>query len=78
MADQDYLAKTLAKHSNHVSVLAIENYHANHNMFRFKIVSSNYVHKIMTKLNENKAKGFDNVSPKVVKICADELLVTVK
>ncbi len=70
MADQDYLAKTLAKHSNSVSVLAIENHHENHNIFWFKIVSSNYVYKIMTKLNENKATGFDNVPPKAEIICA--------
>ncbi len=76
MADQDYLAKTLAKHSNHVSVLAIENHHKSYNIFRFKMVSLNYVHKIMSKLNENKATGFDNVPPKVVKMCVDELSVT--
>ncbi len=77
MTDGDYLAKTLAKHSNHVSVSAIEKHHKNHNMFRFKMVSSNYVHKIINKLNENKATGFDNVPPKVVKMCADELSVTI-
>ncbi len=60
-----------------ISVLAIEN-HKNHNIFRFKMVSLNYVYKIMTKLIENKAIGFDNVPPKVVKMCADELLVTVR
>ncbi len=64
MADQDYLAKTLAKHSNHVSVLAIENHNKNQKMFRFKMVSSNYVHKIMSIPNENKATGFDNVPQK--------------
>ncbi len=41
------------------------------------MVSSNYVHKIMSKLNEIKATRFDNVPPKVVKMCADELSVTV-
>ncbi len=41
------------------------------------MVSSNYVHKIMSKLNKNKATGFDNVPPKVVKMCTDELSVTV-
>ncbi len=63
MADQDYLANILAKHSNHVSVLAIENHHKIHNIFRFEMVISNYVHKIISKLNENKASGFDNVPP---------------
>ncbi len=76
MADQDYLAKTLSKHSNHVSVLSIENQHKNHNIFRFKMVSSNYVDKIISKLNETKVTGFDNVPPKVVKMCANELSVT--
>ncbi len=51
MVDQNYLAKTLAKHSNHVSVLAKENHHKNHNIF-----SSNYVHKIKSKLNENRVQ----------------------
>ncbi len=41
------------------------------------MVSSHYVHKIMSKLNENKATGFDNFSPKEVKMCGDELSVTV-
>ncbi len=78
MSGQDYLPKTLEKKlSNHVSVLAIENHHKNHNIFRFKMESSNYVHKIMSKINENKATGFDNVPPKVVKMCADVLSVTV-
>ncbi len=41
------------------------------------MVSSNYVHKIISNLNEDKAPGFDNVPPEVVKMCADELSVTV-
>ncbi len=39
----------------------------------FKMVSSNYVHTIISKLNENKATGFDYLPLKLVKICADEL-----
>ncbi len=31
----------------------------------------------MSKLNENKVTGFDNVPPKLIKMCADELSVTV-
>ncbi len=62
---------------NDISVLAKENCHKNLNIFRVKMVSSKYVHKIMSKLNENKATGFDNVPPKVVKMCGDELPVTV-
>ncbi len=71
------MAKTFEKHSNHVSVSAIEIHHKSHNIFRFKMVRLIYVHRIMSKLNENKATGFDNVCSKVVKICADELSVTV-
>ncbi len=35
------------------------------------MVSSNFVHKIISKLNENKATCFDHVPPQVVKLCAD-------
>ncbi len=77
MADKDYLAKTLANHSNLVSILPIENRHKNHNIFKLTIVTSNNVHKIISTPNGNKATCFDNVPPKVVKMCADELSVTV-
>ncbi len=37
------------------------------------MVSSNYVHTIISRLNENKVTGFDNIHPKVVKM---PLLIT--
>ncbi len=60
--------------SNHVSVL--ENHQNNHNIFMFKMVSSNYVHTVISRLNEDKATGLDNIHRKGVKMCGNELSIT--
>ncbi len=65
------ILQTLVKHSNHVNILPIEYRHKNHNIFRFKMVSLKYVHKIISKLNENKFTDLDKVPPKVVKMCTN-------
>ncbi len=44
--------------------------------FNFKLEEPDYVYKILCKLKINKATGYDNVPPKLVKICAEELSET--
>ncbi len=44
--------------------------------FTFKHVKPDYVYKILCKLKINKATVYDNVPPKMVKICAEQLSET--
>ncbi len=66
----------LKKHKNHNSLKAIIEWHKCYVTFEFKQVEIEYVYKLLCKLNIHKATGYDNVPPKMVKICADELSVT--
>ncbi len=45
-------------------------------VFEFKNVNSCYVEKLLSKRNGEKASGYDNISPKIVKMCSNELSVT--
>ncbi len=60
----------------HTSIKAILERHKCNETFEFKQVDIDYVYKLLCKLNIHKATGFDNVPPKIVKICAEELSVT--
>ncbi len=46
------------------------------NKFDFKPVDEIYVRKLLSKINAQNATGYGNISPKMVKMCADELSVT--
>ncbi len=56
--------------------MKIKENHTNNVTFNLKHVKSDYVYKILCKLKINKATGYDNVPPKMVKICAEELSET--
>ena len=69
----DYLQQILSKHENHPSVQAItSNVHVQ-NEFEFHHVSQDTVHKMLNKLKTSKATGFDELPPKVIKMCSTEL-----
>ncbi len=72
----NFLADVLNKHMNYESIMKIKENHTNNITFNCKHVKSDYVYKLLCKLNINKATGYDNVPPKMVKICAEELSET--
>ncbi len=74
--NSDFLAEVLNKHKNRESIVKIKENHTNIITFNFKHVKPDYVYKIVCKLKINNAKGYDNVPPKMVKICAEELSET--
>ncbi len=76
MTQKDVLSKVLERHENHPSVKAIKKRHMDNNKFDFKPVDEIYVRKLLNNTNAQKATGYDNIPPKMVKMCADELSVT--
>ncbi len=56
--------------------MKIKDNHTNIITFNFKLVKNAYVYKMLCKLKINKATGYDNVPPKIVKISAEELSET--
>ena len=76
MSQGNFLSVTLDKHTNHESIKAIMDKHKQNVIFDFKEVDVDYVYKILCKLNIHKATGYNNVPPKMVKLCAEELSVT--
>ncbi len=75
IADENFLTDIVNKYSDHESIIAIKKSIKFHSVFKFHTVTSNYVFGILSKLNANKATGFDKIPPKVVKLCANELAV---
>jgi hypothetical protein len=76
LSKPDFLLTTIDKHKNHESVKAILERHTGNVTFEFKPVDNEYVYKLLCKLNIHKATGYDNIPPKMVKLCAKELSVT--
>ncbi len=76
MSKSDFLYDTIEKYTNHNSIKTILEQHKCNETFEFKQVDIDYVYKLLCKLNIHKATGYANVSPKMVKICAEELSVT--
>ncbi len=76
MSKSDFLYDTIEKHTNHNSIKAILEQHKCNETFEFKQIDIDYVYKLLCKLNIHKAMAYDNVPPKMVKICAVELSVT--
>ncbi len=74
--NRNYLADVLNNHRNHESKMKIKENHTNNITFNLKHVKPDYVLNILSKLKINKATGYDNVPPKMVKICAEELSET--
>ncbi len=76
MHNSNLLADVLNKHSNHESIMKIKENHTNNITFNFKHVKPDYVYKCLCKLKINKVIGYDDVPPKMVNICAEELSET--
>ncbi len=65
--------KNIKKHN---SILKIIEHHGDVPSFDFKPVTAFYVEKMLNWLKINKATGYDHMSPKMVKMCCNELSVT--
>ena len=76
MSEKDFLYNIVDRHKDHKSILAIKNNHKDLSIFDFKPVDATYVEKILDKLKINKATGYDQIPPKIVKMCSSELSVT--
>ncbi len=74
MSTPTFLSDIFEKHSNHESILKIKEHHSQIVApFTFKPVNADYVKNILSKLNSKKSTGYDNIPPKIIKLCADEL-----
>lgn len=77
MDSENFLQDILDRHQDHDSIKAIRNNVKHGKCFSFKPVSVEYVKNILSSLNANKSTGCDNIPPKMVKLCAEELSVTI-
>jgi hypothetical protein len=77
MSEKYFLSSTFEKHCDHKSVKVILKNIKHGKSFNFKEVDSMYVKKLLCNLKVNKSTGYDNVPPKMVKICADELAIPI-
>ncbi len=75
MSRPNFLSEIFEKHKNHESILKIKEHHSNNSPFSFKPVSVTYVKGILSKIKANKSTGCDEIPPKVVKMCSEELSV---
>ncbi len=76
MTHKDILSKVLERCANHPSVKTIKERHMDNNKFDFKPVDEIYVRKLLNNINAQKSTGYESIPPKMVKMCADELSVT--
>ena len=75
--DSDFLSKLLIKHSQHESILAIKEHYDIIEPFNFKPVSAEYVEKVINRLKINKSPGYDHIPPKMLKLCAKKMSVSI-
>ena len=66
----------LERYKNHPNVKAIKERHMGNNKFNFKPVGETYVKRLLQNINAQKATEYDNIPPKMVKMCANELSLT--
>ena len=77
IGNSNFFTNTIEKHKNHESILSIKEHFKSMNMtFDFKPVQPTYVKHILNKVNPNKSTGYDDIPPKVVKMCSEELSYT--
>ncbi len=74
MSKSDFLHDNIEKHHN--SIKAIIGRNKCNVTFEFKQEDIEYVTKLLCKLYIHRAIGYDNMPPKMIKISAEELSVT--
>ncbi len=74
--NENVLYDVFEKYKNHNSILKIKKHHGDVPGFDFKPNAASYVEKILKKLKINKATGYDHMTPKMIKMCSNELSVT--
>ena len=70
------LDQLIEYHSCHPSIVSITNTHYDVDLFDFKAISYEQMLCKLKKLKTNKSSGYDLVTPKSVKLCANELSLT--
>ncbi len=73
MSELDFLTNIIDRHNNHKSILAIKKHHKDIQAFEFKPVKVDYIENLLHKPDMNKATGYDQIPPKMVKLCSKEL-----
>ncbi len=68
--DEEFILLSYYKYKDHPSVIDIAENHQLPSNFEFKEVSPDHVQPTLSKLNPAKAKGYDKIPPKVLKIAA--------
>ena len=77
MSKDRFFTNIIEKHKNHKSIFSIKEHFKSMNMtFDFNPVTPAYVKSILNKINPNKSTGYDDIPPKVVKMCSEELSCT--
>ena len=71
--DDDTLENIILRHRDHPSVNAIKSRRTDRNVFTFCSLTEESVYRELNSLHINKATGFDNMPPKIVKLCSAEL-----
>ncbi len=76
MTQKDFLSKMHEWHKHYTSVNAIKERHMHNNKFDFKPGDEIYLRKLLYNINAQKDTGYDTIPPKMVKMCLNELSVT--
>ncbi len=66
----------ICEHKNHNSILKIKEHPGDVPSFDFKPVTAFYVENMLKRLKINKATAYDHMPPKMVKMCSNELSMT--
>ncbi len=76
MSELDFLMNIINRHKNHKSILAIRVHHKDVPGFDFKPVKEEHIKNLLHKLDMNKATGYYQITPKIVKLCSKQLSKT--
>ncbi len=76
MRELDFFINNIDRHDNYKCILAIKEHHKDVRGFDFMPVKVEYVENLLHKLDMNKATGYDQIPPQMVKLCSKELSQT--
>ncbi len=76
IGELDFVTNIIDRHTNHKSIWGIKEYHKDVQGFDFKPVKVEDVENLLHKFDMNKATGYDQTPPKIVKLCSYELSQT--
>ncbi len=73
MNEEDFIKKSIDKHSHHPSVKLINEHPEHQFKFEFKHVSPKEVESLLSKLNTKRATGCDGLPPKLIESVASAI-----